>query len=308
MNQFNRAFFIISLSLTFSAYATEKHCEKPKVEVIGENNLANINTVLTSLEMNLEQKQKAFEEINLKNAKAYLSSLPLDKQRANDDLIKKINDSKNSLVPITDGDGDPVLLVDGIDPSKFPHEWVKPFNKLMDKKQSSYFFKWDKFNSIEKNRDQLMGAIKDVLEKHKNKKLTIIGYSAGGVLTVLAMEKLSDGPLAKRIQFNTVASPLFGYKAPGIAWLGAPFYGKTTIQIGVGNYDNLVHKQMSQCNHWVNTNCEMDKHTCERDGLNPQIGPHDQPFSLPCGKGHINRIDNESHASIVNRAFDEIVK
>ncbi|MDD4976255.1 MAG: PE-PPE domain-containing protein [Bacteriovorax sp.] len=162
--------------------------------------------------------------------------------------------------------------------------------------------------SIENNRDQLIESIQSILDKHKDKNLTIIGYSAGGVIVILAMDQLADGPLAKRIQFNTIAAPLFGYRSPSISWLGSPFVGKTTIQLGIGNYDKLVHKQMPQCNHWVTTRCEMDQHSCENDGLSPQVGLHGLPSSLPCGEDHIYRVDNECHASVLNYAFNKIIK
>jgi hypothetical protein len=306
MKKFYSLIFISIFS--FVLFAAEKECGNTKVNILDESNLDNIKKVLLASNLNLKEKQEAFNQLSIDNAHSFLNSLDANEQKKIWELIGNINKAKDPLIQIAEGNGNPILLVDGIDPTEFPHEWVKPFSKLLKNNNLSYFFKWSKYNSIEDNRDQLIDAIKNILEKHKDKKLTIMGYSAGGILTLLAMDKLQDSPQAKRINFNTVASPIFGYNAPAIAWLGAPFVGKTSIEIGLGAYKKLEHSQMSGCNHWVNTNCEMDKHTCENEGVNPQTGGGAITFQLPCGVNHIKRVENEGHASIVNHVFDELVK
>ncbi len=226
-----------------------------------------------------------------------------------DQLLVKIHTSKDSLISLVEADGDPILLVNGIGNHEFPIEWIKPFHKLLDRKLLSYYFKWDKSLSLDTHSDELLTITRSLLEKHRGKKLTIIAYSAGGVITTLAMDQLADDPIAQQIHFHTVAAPLFGYGAPAWTKVASLFFGKSNIEIGIGNYQKLTHKNLNQCTHWVTTNCEMDKHSCDSQEINPQLGPtKNQSSELPCGPAFTKRFHDEGHSSVLNRAFSEIIK
>lgn len=301
--------FALFFTLFGMANASESDClSRETKSPLEQKALNDIQNILTSTTFSLREKQKAFDKLNSDNAQTYFSHLAPADQKNLTDLIEKIKNSKEPLVQIVDNEGDPVLFVNGIDFREFPHEWIQPFQKLLTKKQLSYFFKWDKFNSIEKNRDDLVKTIKELHEKYPDKKLTVVGYSAGGVITLLAIDTLTDENISNNVIAHTVASPLFGYRAPLLAMIGAPFVGKSSIQIGRGNSDKLTHKKLNNCHHWTTTNCEMDQHTCENDKLNPQLGMNSTGSDLPCGNDNITKLNDESHASVLNRVFDEIVK
>lgn len=268
-----------------------------------------ISNLLAATNLSLKEKQQAAEKIYSDNIASFFNSLPGTEQKDISNILNTIKNSKTSLVKIIEAEGDPILFVHGLDyHADFPVEWIKPFSQLIQKKQLSYFFKWSKFKSIEDNSTELVSIIKSITDIHKDKNLTIVAYSAGGVVTAFAMESLADDPISKRIYFHTIASPLFGYNSHPFGFVAIPFVGKTTIQIGRGKFEKITNKHFTQCHHWVNTNCELDQHTCTYNGVNPQLGPSNQTSSpLPCGEKNISQYNNESHASVINRALSEIL-
>lgn len=308
MKIYLKILFIIS-AFHMNFLLADETCLQSPPSPLTMKNMVLTKTILDATAMTLKERQKAFEKIVHDDSSAFMLSLKTDQKKPIDELLTKIKKSKSSLVAIEENDGAPLLLVNGLDNVEFPSEWIRPFHHLLDKKILSYFYKWDKWTSLEKNRDELTVTIKALLAKHPDKPLTIIGYSAGGVLTLLAMDTLYAEKLsAERIQFHTVAAPLYGYKAPPIAALGKLFVGSSTIDIGIGTDKKLTNKTFNQCAHWVTLNCEMDQHACNREGLNPQLGSIELENALPCGFAQTKKFDDESHASVLNRAFNEIVK
>lgn len=304
-------FCIIILCLQiFCAYAEEDlNCNEASVmEPIDSKNIKLINQILSAADLSLKEKQKATQQLNIDNAAIFLKSLPLDQQEEMNNLLQKIKSSPTSLIEIGESDDPPILMVHGIDYNPdLPHEFIKPFHSLLQKKHTSYFFKWSKSKSIEENSGELTSTIRAILEKHKDKDLTVVGYSAGGVLTITSMDTLAQEPIAKRIHFHTVASPIFGHRAPSWAMIFAPFAGKTSISVGQGQYDKLAHKTFNQCSHWVTTRCELDLQACENNQLNPQTGPSSAGKSiLPCGEDNTRSYADEGHASVLSRVFSEI--
>lgn len=298
--------FMTLLTLTS---ATAECLPKNPESLTDAKSLENILKIVEQTNLKQKEKYKLLDKLTSDEATAFIQALPENEKKELNSFLEKIKNPKESLFTIVESDEDPILLVNGLDIQDFPYAWVKPFHKLQKTKRGSYYFQWDKFDSMETNKNKLTAVIKQILSKHAGKNLTIIGYSAGGIVVTRSMDELNDDPEAKRIQFHTVAAPLFGYKAPALAYLGVPFAGKTSIEIGIGQYDKLKNKKLTQCHHWVTTNCELDLHTCDNKTLNPQLGPGDaRVSSLPCGAENVIGYKDESHSSVLSRAFFDIIK
>lgn len=269
-----------------------------------------LNAHLAMAETSVKEKQEAALQAHINSTQNFFKNLPSSQQKDLTEVMNKLQKSEKTFIELIKGEGEPVLLVNGLrhmeDP--IPAEWMKPLHKLIQLKQMSYFYKWDKHKSLEENSSELKVIIVNILNNHPEKNLKIVGYSAGGVITLLTMDSLVNDPIAKRIYFHTIASPLYGYGAPAIANIASRFAGKSSIQIGMGSDKKLIHKKLNNCTHWVTTNCELDKHSCTKKGINPQLGLVNlNTAPLPCGEENIKRIQNESHASVLNAVFDEII-
>lgn len=269
-------------------------------------NLEKVSDILSSQEMSSSEKYKKLELLNVEEAKMFLKNLEAKEQKIIEDLINSVKVSKKNLIPLYEKiDQNPVLMVSGFDFRDFPTEWIKPFHTVVNGKKSSYFFKWDRFDSINKNSTKLGEAIKEIKEKHPGKELTIIGYSAGGIIALDAFDNLTESDTLKNVKLLTVAAPIHGYNAPALAKLGTPFFGKTTIQIGMGHYQNLKHKQFENCSEWITTSCELDQHACTKEGNNPQTGKSNESL---CKNSKPILINNEGHSSVLNRVVSDFFK
>ncbi len=284
---------LLLICLAFNAYADDLEVETS----------ASINTSTATL----KEKQTAAAFLNSSVAKRLYHSLPEGQKEGLDGLLVKVKKSKDPLIEIVEGKGAPLLLVQGLDYNEdFPPEWIRPFHAVMLRDQPTYFFKWSKMDSIEENTKKLTSSIKTLLEKYAEENLTVVAYSAGGVIAISSLDQVSEEAIAKRIYLHTVAAPIFGYNAPKFALLGSPFAGKTAIQIGIGRFKSLHHKRFTQCSHWVTTSCELDKHACNNGPLNPQIGLKKE--DLPCGEKNTKSYSDEGHASVIYRALNDILK
>ncbi len=271
--------------------------------------LANFNEVLLSKELNKKSKKKVLETMRANQFNSFLSTLSTTEYTALNNTLNKIKDSKEPLTQMVSGEGSPVLLIHGLYYEDFASEFLRPIHSLIGKKRNSYFYKWDKRFSIEKHRDQFIEAIKTILNKHPDQKLTIIAYCAGGIIATLALYKIYDEEISKRIYLHTMASPFFGYNAPNMAFMGVPFVGSTTIAIGKGAYKKFIHPKLKECHNWINTNCELDQHACDYKGMNPELGPSFQEIkNPPCGIENTTTFNDENHGSIINRVFFEIMR
>lgn len=267
--------------------------------------LDKISLITSSVELTPSEKHKKIDALNVETAHAYLNRLNFNDRHILEKLIKTIKDSYANLIPINENDeGDPILFVQGLDFREFPSEWIIPLHSMIGKKRSSYFFKYSKYDSIETNRNKLLTEIENIKSKHKGKELTVVGYSAGGVIALDALDTMTENKSVDNLKLVTVASPIFGYNAPKLAFLGAPFVGMTSIEIGRGIYEKLKTKKFEKCAQWITTSCERDPHACTRDGNNPQLGK-EQTFVC---KSKPVLINDEGHASVLNRAISEITK
>lgn len=269
-------------------------------------NLEKVSDILSSQEMSSSKKYKKLELVNVEEAKTFLKSLDPKEQKIIEDLINSVKVSKKNLIALNEKfNENPVLMVSGFDFRDFPSEWIKPFHKAVNGNKSSYFFKWDRIDSINVNSTKLTEAIQEIKQKHPGKELTIIGYSAGGIIAIDAFDNLNESETLKNVKLLTVAAPVYGYNAPAIAKLGTPFVGKTTIQIGIGHYQNLKHKQFENCSQWITTSCELDQHACTKEGNNPQTGKNNEGL---CKNSPQILINDEGHATVLSRAVNEVFK
>ena len=302
---------VLPLILTFflmtPVSGQEIECAPSAATPLQETQKKNVELVLNISSSKLKELQKENNALEVAESKKFLAELSDEKRNHINKLVKLIKESKSSLIPLVETEGAPVLLVQGLDFQEFPFEWIKPFAHVTDKKQLSYFFKWSKFDSLEKNSDELKKVIQSLLEKHKKERLLIVGYSAGGVLTTHAMSKLRDDPAADRIDFHTISSPLYGYNAPIFALFGIPFAGKTAIEIGMGPFEKLKKKKFSNCYHWINLNCEKDMHACDMYKMKPFTGAVGTNRDMPCGNENVTEFDNEGHGSILNVVVQKII-
>lgn len=201
------------------------------------------------------------------------------------------------------GEGNPILLIHGINPDPDLPEWVNPLNKLLEDNRTIYFHRWSKYKSMEKNHTLLTESYLDILSENENKDLTVIGFSAGGVIALMAKHTLKNNPFDQRITLHTGASPVFGYGAPRtMSFLIAPIVGSTTITLGVGMPKKIIQEGINQCFHWVTTDCEKDKHACPfKEGRYSQISE-----SMPCGTHHTISLPDADHTSILQTIVDSL--
>lgn len=202
------------------------------------------------------------------------------------------------MMRILEGHGVPLILVHGIDPLPTQPEWIRPIAKLIELEKNVYFYKWDKFRTLNENQTLLVNAIKVILQEAPQ--VTLIGYSAGGVISLFAHDELQD----ESVELHTIASPIFGYDAPSTAVFGIPFVGSTTIEIGMGAFKKLKHFQLNGCHHWVNTSCELDKHSCVNK---KNFSAQSRLFAMPCGSENTRYFSEETHESILNKVFESIL-
>lgn len=232
-------------------------------------------------------------------------SLLISSAFANEDearaILANMNAANLGNHQVHEGLGSPVVLVHGIDPTPLQEEWVKPISKLIDLEKDVYFYKWDKFKSLKDNQKLLVEELKTLLVESQD--VTLIGYSAGGVIALMARDQLEGTEFESRVHLHTVASPIFGYSAPSSAVFGIPFVGSTTIEIGMGANKKLKHLRLNSCTHWVNTNCDLDKHACVNKKM---FSPQSSLFAMPCGAEGTKYFNEEDHSSILLKAFETI--
>lgn len=201
------------------------------------------------------------------------------------------------------GDSHPVLLVHGINPEADLPEWVKPLDRLIESNKTVYLHRWSKYASMKTNQKQLSESFLNILNEHKDEDLTVIGFSAGGVIALMAKHTLKDNPQDSKITLHTGASPIFGYGAPKtMGYLTAPFVGNTTIALGVGMPEKIIQDGINQCFHWVTTDCKRDKHACPfKEGRYSQISD-----SMPCGAEKTISLPEANHTSILQSIVDSL--
>lgn len=190
-----------------------------------------------------------------------------------------------------EGNATPILLIHGINPDPDLPEWVKPVEKLLEQKRTIYLYRWSKHKSMKKNQNLLLQSYLDILENHQDEPLTVIGFSAGGVIALMAKHSLKNHPGDQRITLHTGASPIFGYGAPR----ALRYLGNTTLTLGVGMPEEIIQDGVNQCFHWVTTDCEKDKHACPfKEGRYSQVSE-----TMPCGPDSTISLPNEDHTSIL---------
>ena len=238
-------------------------------------------------------------------AKRYLNSHATEKILI-EETFEKIPNTKIGVISIHEG-RTPVLFVHGIDKLPYYPEWVLPIGYAIEKKITTLIFTWDPAQNIHDSQKILGASIEGILKLYPNEKLTVIAHSAGGILATLAFSnlKLED---QKRVLLHTVASPLYGYKAPKISLVASPIFGKANIQVGTGFTKEMQKLSLPHCHHWVTTNCDLDKHACSKLGNFPQTGSAKKPENLPCGNENVTKIDSEDHESVLYYVVKKVLK
>ena len=87
------------------------------------------------------------------------------------------------------------------------HEWVQPFNFLINKDIRTFFYKYDWNECPSKVAEEFSIELKQLIEKHPEiDDWQIVGHSMGGSV-VMFVNKLF--PYNEKITFNTVATPVY---------------------------------------------------------------------------------------------------
>lgn len=223
-------------------------------------------------------------------------------------LLQDIFQAPVGMMRLIKGQGAPILFIDGLEPTEANEEMRGPIEEFITLRKNVYYHKWSKFESLKKNQELFVISIKSLLAQYKRMKLTVISYSAGGAVAMLAKDQMMGDPLNKRVHLHTISAPLFGYGAPKISLVANPFVGDSTMQVGIGAHKKLKNARLSQCSHWVTGNCELDSHAClnKRKKLYPQTGPADGSIEMPCGNENTHVFYDEDHKSIIIRAIQKM--
>lgn len=197
------------------------------------------------------------------------------------------------------------LFVQGLELKGEALIWESELQRFEGTGRTVHFFKWSKRKKLARNVQNLLATIEKLRSENLSKEIIIVGYSAGGVLALLALDRWMEKTQDPQIFLHTVASPLFGYGAPKFAPLAAFFVGHTSLSVGRGVFkinDSVIERPY--CRHWINTDCSKDNHACESFSVHPMTGVADQSL-LPCRGDTVVEMQ-ESHAGILTKALLDI--
>lgn len=238
-------------------------------------------------------------------ASEYLKNHP-DEKILIDDLFAKVPTTKVGVIPVQKI-GAPVLFVHGIDKIPYYPEWVLPLGLTIKKKMSVSFFTWEPKDGIRDAAKVLSVSLEGILRLYPNEKLTVFAHSAGGIPALMALGSLAP-EYQKRIALHTIASPIYGYKAPKISLIASPIFGKSNIEVGHGFKKEMRKLKLTQCQHWITTNCKLDKHACSKLGNLPQTGSTKETEVLPCGNENVKKLSDDDHESAVYHVVKKVLK
>ena len=240
----------------------------------------------------------------------YTASLPRETRKKLDWMIKTLVDTDENLVHLSmgramgraDDKEKPVFLfVHGLGLEDGTDVWRKPIGQMWSHALEAYMYKWSKWTSLDTAADGLIDAVETLREYHPGRQIAIVAHCAGGVVSLVALDKLQREGADGGLFLSTAASPIFGYEAPRIAYAGAVAVGLATIELGRGGIRKLRSSRLRSCMNWVNTDCSLDRHACLRDGVSPQTGSTKHPQALPCGTV---RMGQWTHDEILQVALD----
>lgn len=92
-----------------------------------------------------------------------------------------------------------IIAVHGRDSRGF--EWIYPLQTIDNGKTKTYFFRWDTTKCPQESAQLLL---EEISKLGNLKKITILGHSAGGVLSSLLINKITE----IRTEIHVIASPL----------------------------------------------------------------------------------------------------
>lgn len=219
-----------------------------------------------------------------------------------DQTFLRLEASHTPLNLIQRGSGVPIVLVHGIDDFDiFSRVWRAPLGRILTTDRPVYFFKWNSFEPLNVSRDRLLKALLPIIRSEE--KIDLVGYSAGGAISMLVFEKLSVSQRAK-INLHTVASPIYGYEAPKPNGFLRFFVGNANMDIGHGIRNRLTFRN-EKCTQWINTNCSLDKHACIKGNTYPELGAGGNKDDFLCLERKL--INDQSHISILDYVVAKIL-
>jgi len=238
---------------------------------------------------------------SIEEAEAYLQSLTVFERAKLDKILARVSSSKNDLIPIvTTQDSEHVFLcVRGLGDITYP--WYETFLMAINSRDTVYFFRWYKRSTVDQNVESLEKSLNELRLRYPEKKIKVVGYSAGGVLGSIALSKTRNPFLTKKIELHTIASPLQGYSFGKHSMLGSVFAGNTTVNLGIGLQNEIKPHNLGNCHQWITTNCALDIHACDRKGKWPQL-------LQICSKANIHFFGNDSHTSILPKVMSKILQ
>ncbi len=197
-----------------------------------------------------------------------------------------------------------VVLVHGFEPQHEAPLWNKEIARLEALEHEVHFLTWSKRLALEQNTQQLAQRFHELRKKHPEEFITVVAFSAGGIMALKAQELYQQEAADERLHLHTVASPLYGYQAPRIAPLVALMIGKSALAIGQGVFSAEEASEIRACQHWINTDCRKDKHACASFDQLPMTGnlPLDE---LPCQAAPTTALEL-GHEELVSHVLAEL--
>jgi len=258
-----------------------------------------------------EGKKERLDAYNEQLGRSFFEEATPELQRQILGSMELIESSPRGLVPLSSGAGSKglvFLFVDGLSWGGYP--WYKPLALIQRYQSRAYLFKRNESDSLRAASQDLADQVGRLHSQYPDRKIIIIGYCTGGVITAYTVANLLTPSLKESVYFHTVASPLAGYGAPAIANIAKPFVGKMTIDIGRGVLKDLP-PGTQRCHQWITANCGLDIHACKSRGEYPQmIGEENRNNILNertlCGPENTTLFDDETHATIFSRVIEYV--
>jgi hypothetical protein len=254
----------------------------------------------------LRTQRKCLNEKNAVRARNFLQQLPEPEQERVSGSLDKLRKQKNRVVELSQPKGRaPVfLLLQGVFLGE-AYEWYRPLAKLLPSGAGVYFITLDGKRSADYKSRLVEEVIVELLRSYPDRRLEVIGFSAGGLPGLLAWQRLlrREDVNLSTAWLHTVASPIMGY--PRIPKLATYLVRRFTNQqflhdLMTGITWQLKDGPFARCTNHITTDCSHDVHACPLFGtsVSAQVSPE-----MPCGEGNVVEHRGVTHHEILEETI-----